>query len=186
MEKTNKPKLAPARKKATPPKAIKAKPTFNAVEAQNEDAASIRRVSEGDVIPDQTDAGIENFRVSKSILAAQEGNLSAMADIVAHTQVGEKDDLMESIEAILEGLSPDDVAAVRDLVLKNSNKHDLRNRKLNPDEILAKDWRKGGVDEFRCAKTTTGAKKWANHVALNRPWTKERDIDDEIIKGARL
>lgn len=143
MEKTNKPKLAPARKKATPPKAIKAKPTFNAVEAQNEDAASIRRVSEGDVIPDQTDAGIENFRVSKSILAAQEGNLSAMADIVAHTQVGEKDDLMESIEAILEGLSPDDVAAVRDLVLKNSNKNDLRNRKLNPDEILAKDWRKG-------------------------------------------
>ena len=71
MEKTNKPKLTPARKKATPPKAIKAKPTFNAVEAQNEDAASIRKVSAGDVIPNQTHTGIENFRVSNSILAAQ-------------------------------------------------------------------------------------------------------------------
>ena len=138
MEKTNKPKLAPARKKTTP-----AKPTFNAVESQIEDAASIRKVSAGDVTPNQTNTGIENFRVSKSIIAAQEGNLSAMADIVAHAQVGEKDDLMESIEAILEGLSPDDVAAGRDLVLKNSNKQDLRNSKLNPDEILAKDWRKG-------------------------------------------
>ena len=146
MEKPNKPKLAPARKKTTPAKDVKTKskkPSINVIEAKNEDASSVRKVSEGDVIPNQTQTGIEDFRVSKSILAAQEGNLSAMADIVAHSQVGEKDDLMESIEAILEGLSPDDVAAVRDLVLKNSNKHDLRNSKLNPDEILAKDWRKG-------------------------------------------
>jgi polyphosphate kinase 2 len=171
MEKTNKPKLAPARKKTTP-----AKPNFSVVESQIEDAASIRKVSAGDVTPNQTNTGIENFRVSKSIIAAQEGNLSAMADIVAHAQVGEKDDLMESIEAILEGLSPDDVAAVRDLVLKNSNKQDLRNSKLNPDEILAKDWRKGAYPYLNLMSRKTYEKqKYRLQIELLKlqAWVKE-------------
>lgn len=101
-----------------------------------------RKVSSGDVIPKQGLNNIEKFNLTKSIASSQEVTFAAIKDILIN-EGQEKDSLIESIETILDGLSPDDVAAVRDLVLKNSNKNELRKNKLNPDEILAKDWRKG-------------------------------------------
>ncbi len=101
-----------------------------------------RKVSSGDVIPKQSLNDIEKFNLTKSVSSSQEATFATINDILTN-ESKEKDSLIESIETILDGLSPDDVAAVRDLVLKNSNKNELRKNKLNPDEILAKDWRKG-------------------------------------------
>ncbi len=101
-----------------------------------------RKVSSGDVIPKQSLNDIEKFNLTKSMASSQEATFATINDILTN-ESKEKDSLIESIETILDGLSPDDVAAVRDLVLKNSNKNELRKNKLNPDEILAKDWRKG-------------------------------------------
>lgn len=101
-----------------------------------------RKVSSGDVIPKQSLNDIEKFNLTKSMASSQEATFATINDILTN-EGKEKDSLIESIETILDGLSPDDVAAVRDLVLKNSNKNELRKNKLNPDEILAKDWRKG-------------------------------------------
>lgn len=113
---------------------------------QNKTAEKItekpRKVSSGDVIPKQSLNEIEKFNLTKSMASSQEATFATINDILTN-EGKEKDSLIESIETILDGLSPDDVAAVRDLVLKNSNKNELRKNKLNPDEILAKDWRKG-------------------------------------------
>lgn len=113
---------------------------------QNKTAEKItekpRKVSSGDVIPKQSLNDIEKFNLTKSMTSSQEATFATINDILTN-EGKEKDSLIESIETILDGLSPDDVAAVRDLVLKNSNKNELRKNKLNPDEILAKDWRKG-------------------------------------------
>lgn len=119
------------------------KPVPNSTENISEKISEkTRKVSSGDIIPKQRLQDIEKFNLTKSVVASQEVTLATINDIMMKKD-NEKDSLIESIETILDGLSPDDVAAVRDLVLKNSNKNDLRNSKLNPDEILAKDWRNG-------------------------------------------
>ena len=119
------------------------KPVPNSTENISEKISEkTRKVSSGDIMPKQRLQDIEKFNLTKSVVASQEVTFATINDIMMKKD-NEKDSLIESIEAILDGLSPDDVAAVRDLVLKNSNKNDLRNSKLNPDEILAKDWRNG-------------------------------------------
>lgn len=102
-------------------------------------ARAPRRTSAGDIPPQLDAGGVEQFVVGEAVNAAQESKLTAVKDIIASTDGGPV--LIESLEAILKGASPEDAVALRNALLQPSPQRD---RKRHPDEELAKDWRKGG------------------------------------------
>lgn len=101
-----------------------------------------RKASDGDVLANSTPAAIENYQVERSKIAADEKHLETIIEVVETArETGDKSKLMTSIESLLSGLSPDEAEALRSALLKNDN---IKTLKINPDDVLSKDWRKGG------------------------------------------
>lgn len=104
----------------------------------------IRRVSEGDIPPDNSTQGIEEFSVSEKISAARESKSTAVQDIINRIATG-KDaaSLPEALRAILAGASPDDAAALSKAIA-NIPSFESTKKRAHSDEELAADWRDGG------------------------------------------
>jgi polyphosphate kinase len=104
--------------------------------------SSPRLVENGDIPPDLSEEGIASFEVNQSVEAAQISKITAVQDIVANFKSSDIKTLGLTLEAILEGASPEDAASLRQQLLKQMP---VISKKLaNPDEELSKDWREGG------------------------------------------
>ena len=79
----------------------------------------VRRVSKGDVPPRLSAAGIAEFSISESVSAANESKAHAVRDILSHAAKNDGKGMAESFEAILAGASPDDVLALRNLLMRH-------------------------------------------------------------------
>jgi polyphosphate kinase 2 len=103
-----------------------------------------RRLRQGDIAPRLTEQGIAEFSVHEAVSAAQESKAYAVGDILQHALHTNGVDLAkDSLEAILKGAAPDDVAQLRKVLLRH---HDA-NRALHRDHEdaeLAEGWRDGG------------------------------------------
>lgn len=100
-----------------------------------------RKATEGDVLADATQTGIETYQVERSKLAAEERNMETISEVVESAKsAGDKTKLASSLESFLSGLSPDEAEALRGALLKTGT---VRTLKINPDDVLSKDWRKG-------------------------------------------
>lgn len=84
---------------------------------------------------------VETSQVTQRVDAAQDAQLVAAEDIVEHTKPLPKDgqEALKAIEAILEGASPDDAAALRANLLR-WNKIE-RGMPKTPDDELVEGWR---------------------------------------------
>ncbi|MEQ1602122.1 MAG: polyphosphate kinase 2 [Methylophilaceae bacterium] len=103
----------------------------------------VRAASAGDVPPDETSSGIESFAVSESVSAARESKAAAVEDIIQRMAGMDVSKLSASLQAILDGASPDDAAALRNMLITTSG--GAANKTLvKADDELAKDWRDGG------------------------------------------
>ncbi len=103
---------------------------------------TLRPTGEGDVAPDQSEAGLETFSVKENIDAAQFSKLSAVEDIL--NQLSKADDaesLRASLTTIFKGASPDDAAKLQH-ALFGSHVRGLSKQKT-ADDALHPDWRKG-------------------------------------------
>ena len=105
-------------------------------------ATSPRRVNGGDTARTLTKKGIEGFVVSEAMNAAHESKATAVRDIVHHADSGDVPALMDSLTAILEGVSPDDAGALRAALLEGLDAADTRLPR-SPDDELAPGWRDG-------------------------------------------
>jgi len=103
----------------------------------------VRRVSKGDVPPRLSAAGIAEFSISESVSAANESKAHAVRDILSHAAKDDGQGMAESFEAILAGASPDDVLAIRNLLLRHEEEATHHHRQKSDSE-LADDWREGG------------------------------------------
>lgn len=103
-----------------------------------------RRVANGDTPPDNASAqGIENFSVSEKISAARESKSTAVLDIINRISKGnDLASLPEALQAILDGASPDDAAALSKAIANMPN-IERTNASIHADEALATDWRNG-------------------------------------------
>jgi len=103
----------------------------------------VRRADQGDVAPELSVEGIEEFSVSERVLAANESKAMAVRDILSRAAKSDSASLIESFEAILAGAAPDDVLALKALLTKyeRAAKGTRRDR---ADVELADDWRDGG------------------------------------------
>lgn len=103
--------------------------------------ARARRAKAGDIPPRLNAAGVEKFVVDESVSTAQEAKVVAMKDILAHAG-GASHELIESLEAIMRGASPEDAEVLRNALLRPAAPAIVK--QLSPDEELAEGWRDGG------------------------------------------
>ena len=130
-------------------------------------ATLTRTVQKGDVSGATTSKGVGQNQINKRQDAAQGAQLNALKDIVAKSK-----DKAATLETFLKGSSPDDIAAVRHMLLGKKGKGD----KIDPDEELASDWRTGGYPyKNLLSRKRYEAQKYALQVELLKlqSWAKE-------------
>ncbi len=103
----------------------------------------VRPADAGDTAPTLTRPGIEEFTVGEAIVAAQTAKSTAVQDIIARAPKQNIAQLIDSLDAIMAGASPDDIAALRDAILARGRRAD-GTRSEHADLELADDWRSGG------------------------------------------
>jgi polyphosphate kinase 2 len=134
-----------------------------------------RRVTQGDVSPRLTRAGIAEFAVNEAVDAATESKAYAMRDILSRAAKDDPAGLVESFDAILAGASPDDIVALRRL-LSRREEEALRSRRAEADGELADDWREGGYPyKHLMSRRSYERKKYELQVELLKlqAWVKE-------------
>jgi polyphosphate kinase 2 len=132
---------AVARKVKTPAKAAAAK---TASAKTTRAARHPRQTRSGDVATSSTPEGIKAFEVEQAVSAAQLSKEVAVSDILKTASAQEGiESVASTLEAILDGASPDDVAVLRNTFLKKTDTKAFRPT-TRPDEVLADDWRTGG------------------------------------------
>lgn len=102
-----------------------------------------RPASAGDIAPESSQQGIEEFAVGEAVTAAQESKIVAVKDILAAQPPGDAHELARTLKAIMAGASPEDAAVLRRALL---NEHEAAAPKmlLSPDDLLSDEWRDGG------------------------------------------
>ncbi|MFO0943994.1 MAG: polyphosphate kinase 2 [Pirellulales bacterium] len=98
-------------------------------------------VGRGDIAPNLSAKGIENFVVQQSIEAAQEAKIAAVRDIVNSVPPYDVNTLTKVLEAIMSGASQDDAAVLRK-ALTSQNSLDMP-VSTHPDDELSPGWRNG-------------------------------------------
>jgi polyphosphate kinase 2 len=80
--------------------------------------------------------------VTEAEMAAVESKATAVADIIAGPHAVERHELIPSLQAIVQGVSPDDAAALRQALRDKSRL--AHQDAANVDDELSPDWRNGG------------------------------------------
>ncbi|MDR1349318.1 MAG: polyphosphate kinase 2 [Zoogloeaceae bacterium] len=131
----------------TPKTTSRSKKTLSAVPTAKllKSPARPRPARAGDVAASSTQAGIAAFEVEQATTAALESKVVAMTDILQTAAKNDLQSVASTLKTILAGASPDDVAALRDVFLKQSNGFGFDGARITrPDDILSDDWRTGG------------------------------------------
>lgn len=115
----------------------KAATRLAAVAAKKAAAVPVRSVARGDTSGAKTTAGIARRVVDKSIDAALTSKKQAVTDILANAT-----SKVDALKTLLEGSSPDDAAAIRQMLLEGQAQPSGKSSK--PDDELSIDWRTGG------------------------------------------
>ncbi len=126
-------KTTPARKAAPRPR----KTTASAARR-----STARPTEAGDTAPRLGARSIERHVVKEATLAAQEAQAAAMRDVLAHARGGDGHDVMQQLQAVIAGASPDDAQALRQALFKRETELDPGVR--DPDTELSARWREGG------------------------------------------
>ena len=128
-----------------------------------------RSTARGDVSGARTAAGVAKRVAQTQVSAAQGAQQSALKDILTHTH-----DKASALKALLAGSSPDDVAAIRKMLLEGQVITD--DRAARPDEELAPGWRTGAYPyKNLLSRKQYEAKKYQLQVELLKlqMWAKE-------------
>ncbi|MGL1831983.1 polyphosphate kinase 2 [Rhodocyclaceae bacterium SMB388] len=147
-----------------------------AVAGKSRKASKVRRpVATGDVAPDQTLDGLENFEIAEAVDAASDSKLVALEDIIRSGAGPDVNQLADHLGAILKGASPDDIAMLRRTLFQDELAATFRTGTRADDE-LADDWRSGGYPyKNLMSRKTYEKQKYGLQVELLKlqKWVKE-------------
>ena len=106
--------------------------------------AGVRAVARGDRAPSTRKSSLEKFVVTQATDAAQGAQLEAALSLLqpAPEAKGSTEERGRALRALLEGAAPDDRRALRTALVGRA-KAVIADR-VNPDDVLAEDWREGG------------------------------------------
>jgi len=134
-----------------------------------------RRAAQGDIAPRLTAEGIADFSVNEAVDAAHDSKAFAVGDILQRTLRENPASAQESLEAILDGASPDDVEALRKVLLRHRDEAREQHREAD-DAELAEGWRDGGYPyKNLLSRKTYERQKYRQQVELLKlqAWVKE-------------
>jgi len=134
-----------------------------------------RRAAQGDIAPRLTADSIEDFSVNEAVDAAHESKAFAVGDILQRTLREDPASAREALEAILDGASPDDVEALRKVLLRHRDEAREQYRAA-ADAELAEGWREGGYPyKNLLSRKTYERHKYQQQVELLKlqAWVKE-------------
>jgi len=137
--------------------------------------AVARRATQGDIAPRLTSDGIAAFSVSEAVTAAQESKAYAITDILRQSLHESKGAATEALDAILQGASPDDIDALRKVLLRAGDAARTA-RRIDEDAELADGWREGGYPyKNLMSRKTYERQKYRLQVELLKlqAWVKE-------------
>jgi polyphosphate kinase len=86
---------------------------------------------------------IARFEVGEAVVSARTSKETAVKDRIASSPAGKISTLIDSLDAIMHGASPDDVTALRDAIMAHGRQAELTHSE-HADALLADDWRSGG------------------------------------------
>jgi len=121
-----------------------------------------RRATKGDTTGAKTVSGIAKRVVHEKLDAAQGAQLNALKDILVRSS-----DKASALKTLLEGSSPDDITAIRKMLLDNQLLID--GEADRPDEELAGNWR-------------TGAYPYKNLMSRKRYEAEKYKLQVELLK----
>ena len=121
----------------------KSRATASRPQSRRSSRTVARTAAKGDIAPQLTTDGIERFSVSEAVDAAHESKAFAVGDIIKRALQESPAAASESLEAILDGASPDDVDALRRLLFRRGDEARAL-RRATEDSELAEGWRDGG------------------------------------------
>ena len=176
MSTTTPRKTTPAKKAAGAKTAARAKMDIN---------TDVRPVKKGDTPPSLAPKAIESYVVERATVSARDKQLAAAHRLVQDESAGTTAERAHGLRAILEGASPDDRRALRK-ALNALDSPDVE--KINPDEVLADDWRDGGYPYKNLLRRATYEKqKFKLQVELLKlqSWVKETGARVVIIFEGR-
>lgn len=164
-------------KKPTPRKSATsaAKPSSKkTVAAKKPRIQTPRRVGSGDVPPSMRSEQLADYMVTRGEDAAEARHVGALKDVLSGYIPGKAKEVADSLAAIIEGASPDEVAVLRD-ALAHAKDTVIKNG-ASPDEELSEDWRRGGYPyKNLMLRKNYEAKKYQLQVELLKlqAWVKE-------------
>ena len=103
------------------------------------DAAALR-IAGGEILPMKTPARIKQATVARRVVAGRAANEAAITDILGTRLSGDTPNRVSQFEAILAGASPDDMLALKEMLLRYQPGI---TGPLIHDEELVPDWRSG-------------------------------------------
>lgn len=154
---------APARKRAP----AKRKPPVKAASAE-----APRTVKQGDTLKSKRPRGMQQETSQEATQAAQGKQLAQIRGLISNPSLTPAQ-RVESLKATLAGASDDDLNALQEAL---SRRKGQRSSKVNPDDVLADDWRDGGYPYRNLMRRATyEAQKYALQVELLKlqAWVKE-------------
>ncbi|RQH05695.1 polyphosphate kinase 2 [Paraburkholderia dinghuensis] len=104
-----------------------------------------RNTSPGGRLVSVTAQEVEKDAVEDAVEAATQVNAGAMGDVVAaeNTAHTPSTSVLDSITALMKGMSPDEAARLRSLILEGNPADLINGRSRHPDDELAAGWREG-------------------------------------------
>ena len=133
-----------------------------------------RRTRSGDVVPGTAPQAIARATVNEVVDARQQAQLAAARDVMARASDAKQQS--RDLRTLLEGASPDDARALRKLLREDMLRQRQPVHEMDPDEVLASDWRKGGYPyKHLLSRKTYEAQKYQLQVELLKlqAWVKE-------------
>ncbi len=124
------------------PAAAKAAPRPRRAKAHAAPRSTTRPAEAGDIAPRLGLRSIERHVVKEATLAAQEAQAVALRDVLTHARVGDGADVLQRLQAVIAGASPDDAQALRQALFKRETT--LEPGARDPDTELSATWREGG------------------------------------------
>ncbi len=136
--------------------------------------ARTRRTRQGDVAPTRSPATVARFVAQQASDAAREQQVEALRGLIRHPSLT-AEERAEALRATLQGVSADDLDALRQALLAPGGSDPVP-AKGHPDDELASDWRDGGYPYRNLMRRSTyESQKYRLQVELLKlqAWVKE-------------
>lgn len=165
---------APLKTAGKPAAKVSTKAAVKSVAAKKPRTQKPRRVGEGDVPPSFTGQKLVEYMVTRGEDAAEARHVGALKDVLSGYIPGKAKEVADSLAAIIDGASPDEVAVLREALMHAKDKE--KQARISPDEELADDWRLGGYPyKNLMLRKNYESKKYQLQVELLKlqAWVKE-------------